>query len=633
MNRRQKIIVSITGIFLVLLILVGLTYAYFLTRINGNNNDRSISVTTANLELTYGDGTNTVLTTSDPIIPSNDPIGVKDFTVTNNGNATVDNYAVYLEEIENKLTRTSDLVYTLTCTSSVSNKSCNGKSETVYPNKNGILVTNSIDKDEVQTYVLTLTYKEMNEDQSADMNKTINGKIQIYNLKDIVDIEGTVTNALATDYVQINSVEKKSQIINGEYKLPAVEPGTHTIRVFDKDGIEKSSRQITIKKGNTAGVSGNTITVTGDSQTISMTLNRTTSSSDVISNTINDYSPFEPGTLAYKIYNSAKTGGTNKTTFGSEVTTFTTISGKNERVLNSAPDDYGTSYYYRGNVIDNYVSFADKTWRIVRINGDGTVRLVLDDIAKDSSGNVIKTAFNSSNNDNAYVGYMYGTAGSTTYAATHENKNESTIKIAVDKWYEDNLKTYYSNYLADTLFCNDKTLASSSIGASNTALGYGTNRTYYSSAERLYYRTGTTSITTSKPTFKCAENATNNYSRFTVNVTTLPNGNKTNGNLKYPIGLLTADEVSFAGAYKYEQTNRTYYLYNSSITSTCWLLSPYIYLGSLAHGSSFSWSDGSIDYMSADYNFVLRPSINLKANILVARGDGTSSNPYTVKIS
>ena len=89
----------------------------------------------------------------------------------------------------------------------------------------------------------------------------------------------------------------------------------------DANGIEKSSRQITIKKGNTAGVSGSTITVTGDSQTISMTLNRTTSSSDVISNTINDYSPFEPGTLAYKIYNSAKTGGTNRATFGSELRT------------------------------------------------------------------------------------------------------------------------------------------------------------------------------------------------------------------------------------------------------------------------------------------------------------------------
>ena len=169
----------------------------------------------------------------------------------------------------------------------------------------------------------------------------------------------------------------------------------------------------------------------------------------------------ETPTLKNVILKNAKQGGENRTILGSTVTTFTAISGENERVLNSAPDDYGTSYYFRGNVLDNYVSFAGKTWRIVRINGDGTVRLVLDDVAKDSSGNVIKTTFNSSTNDNAYVGYMYGTVGSTTYDATHENINESTIKTKVDKWYEDNIKTNYSNYLADTLLCNDKTLASS----------------------------------------------------------------------------------------------------------------------------------------------------------------------------
>ena len=169
---------------------------------------------------------------------------------------------------------------------------------------------------------------------------------------------------------------------------------------------------------------------------------------------------------------------------------------------------------------------------------------------------------------------MYGTPGSTTYDATHENINESTIKTKVDKWYEDNLKTNYSNYLADTLFCNDKTLASSSIGSSNTALGYGRNRTKYSTAERLEYSTGTTSITTATPTLKCAEKANDNYSRFTTTKTTLPSGKETNGNLKYPIGLLTADEVSFAGAYKSGQTNKTHYLYNSSITSNWWLSSP-----------------------------------------------------------
>ena len=117
----------------------------------------------------------------------------------------------------------------------------------------------------------------------------------------------------------------------------------------------------------------------------------------------------------------------------------------------------------------------------------------------------------------------------------------------------------YANYLADTLFCNDKTLASSSIGSSNTALGYRKNKTYYSSTERLLYSTGTTSITTVTPTLKCAEKANDNYSRFTTTKTMLPSGKETNGNLKYPIGLLTADEVSFAGAYKYTQANKTYY--------------------------------------------------------------------------
>ena len=338
-------------------------------------------------------------------------------------------------------------------------------------------------------------------------------------------------------------------------------------------------------------------------------------------------------TLAETIKDSANAGGASRTTMGTEVTEFTSISKEDDRVLNTAPDDYGTSYYYRGNVLDNYVTFADKTWRIVRINGDGSVRLVLDDVAKYTSGSTILAEFNSNDDDNAYVGYMYGTPSSTTYDATHQNINDSVLKTAVDKWYEDNLKTNYEEYLADTLFCNDKTLASSSIGSNNTALGYGTNKTFYASTERLVYSTGTTTITTSKPTFKCAENANNTYSRFTVDVATLSNGNKTNGNLKYPIGLLTADEVAYAGAYKDNQTNKSYYLYNSSITSNWWLSSPYGYNGSGAIEWNVYGSVGNIYGTFIVGAADLRPSINLKANVLVSGGDGTKENPYTVKLS
>ena len=548
MSRKQKIIVSITGIFLVLLILVGLTYAYFLTKITGNTNEKSISVTTANLVLEYGENTNVVqgINNAEPGYSVE-----KIFTATNKGNSTV-TYGAALESIVNELSRQEDLVYTLTCTSylkegfSLSSNgtitgtvdgTCNGvTTEKQFPSTStmSVMITNTIDTTHTHAYKLTVTYKEMNVDQSTDMDKTFSAKVNIVDLRASAD-------------------------------------------------------------------------------------------------KINPYST-NKNALNYQIINSALEGGTNRTTYGSEVTTFTSVSGENERVLNTAPDDYGTSYYYYGAVTDNYVSFANKLWRIVRINGDGSIRLVLDDVAKDSSGSAIKTAFNTNKNDNAYVGYMYGIVGSTTYDDTHKNINDSTIKTKVDKWYEDNLKTNYANYLSDTLFCNDKTLASNGIGGVDTQLGYGTNTTFYASTERLQYSTGTTDITTSKPTFKCAESATNDYSRFTVDVATLSNGNKTNGNLKYPIGLLTADEVSFAGAYKASQTNKSYYLYNPSVTSRWWLSSLSDYNGSSAREWSVNGSDGYINGFNVGNPFcAFRPSINLKAETLKSTGDGTKANPYVVQ--
>ena len=546
MSRKQRIVISITGIVLVSLILIGLTYGYYLTKIKGNANSKSISVTTANLLLEYAD-VNDELITDSKVEPGKS--WTKTFVATNKGNKTV-TYGVALENVVNTLERKDDLVYTLDCkqyfktgfsidktnktvTGTISG-TCNGVSEeTTFPSLGTILVENDIADDKAQVYTLVVTYKNVNENQNVDMNKTFSAKANI------------------------------------------VDPNT--------------------------------------------------------------FGAFGSGTLASAVYKSAEAATTNsattRTTLGSTVTEFTSISGANEHVLNNAPDDYGTSYYFRGNVKDNYLSFAGKTWRIVRINGDGTVRLILDDVAKDSSGTVINTAFNTNYNDNAYIGYMYGTPGSTTYDATHENINDSTIKQAVDKWYEDNLKTNYEEFLADTLFCNDKTLSSNDIGDNNTALGYGINKAYYASTEKLRFSFGTTDITITKPTFKCAESVPNDYSRFTVNEITLLNGNKTNGNLTYPIGLLTADEVSFAGAYKYNQTNKSYYLYNLSITSLWWLLSPGGYNSSHAYEWSVNGSPSNFSTYGVYGSLSFRPSINLKAELLVGGGDGTSSNPYTIKLN
>ena len=620
MNRKQKIIISVTGIFIVLLILVGLTYGYFLTRINGNTNAKSISVTTANLEIEYND--NNDIITGNKIEPGI-TLPSKTFTVTNNGNGTVE-YNVGLVNIINNFVNTNDLVYSLSCNSSITNKKCNGTEETAFPTLNSYIVNNSIEKDEVQTYVITVTYKETNTDQSEDMGKELSAKIDIFDTKSLT-IQGSVTNSNDNDYVVIHSKEQESQILNGNYKFIGITSDEHKITIKNRKTTTTKETNLSVSKG-TPSVSGSKIIYDDEKNVADMDINI---NNNTVSLNITKISN-SPQTLKDAILRSAKKGGENRTTLGSTVTEFTSISGENERVLNNAPDDYGTSYYFRGNVKDNYVTFANKTWRIVRINGDGSVRLVLEDVAKNSSGTVIKSAFNSNYNDNTYVGYMYGTVGSTTYDATHENKNDSKIKQAVDKWYEDNLKTNYADYLADTLFCNDKTLASNGIGGVTTQLGYGANKTYYSSAERLLYSTGTTSITTSKPTFMCAENATNDYSRFTVNVTTLPNGNKTNGNLKYPVGLLTADEVSFAGAYKAGLTNKSYYLYNKSIASYWWLSSPLNYNGSRAFELNVSYSNGNIfsDYLT--YSYALRPSINLKSDVLLDGGDGTKENPYII---
>ena len=154
------------------------------------------------------------------------------------------------------------------------------------------------------------------------------------------------------------------------------------------------------------------------------------------------------------------------------------VSTNEEALLASTEDDYGKSYYFRGAVTNNYVEFANKCWRIVRVGGDGSVKLILHndnttgvanpcDAANNSasaafarySGETYESAFNTNKEDNAYIGFKYGTPGSNTYEATHANTNNSTILTNLETWYTNNLKTYES-VIADTVWCNDKSVSS-----------------------------------------------------------------------------------------------------------------------------------------------------------------------------
>ena len=554
---KNKKILVYSLVLLLVLSIIGITYAYFNTKISGNSNAKDFTAISKVIKIEYSDGTEKLISNDNLFKPGS--IIVKKFTVTNTGDDDLD-YTIYLENVTNTFNRVNDITYELY------DSSDNKIYEGIFPKIDNIISdTYKLKKNESTSYTLKVIYNNSEENQIEDSGKTIDAKISF--------VGATLKSTLL-----------------------------------------KSAKE------------------------------------------------------------ASASSSTTRTTLGSEVTTFTGISGANEHVLNTAPDDYGTSYYYRGNVIDNYVDFGNLTykddvvvgymsegsdymnrysslsecqssslynvnctlvhksgepilWRIVRINGDGTIRLILDDFAG-------FTSFSYANDDNAYVGYMYGIdgiAGSTTYEATHENKNDSTIKVAVGKWYEDNLKTNYASYLSDTLFCGDKTLAESGIGGVTTQLGYGTNKTYYSSTERLLYSSGTTTITTFTPTLKCSEKANDNYSRYTTTKNILPDGKETNGNLKYPIGLLTADEVVYAGASTIK-ANTTYYLVNPSITTSWHLLTPSYY-----DNQAFIWGvfpyGGVYEWCNPNEYFGLRPVINLKAQVLINGGDGTKENPYTVKLS
>ena len=305
------------------------------------------------------------------------------------------------------------------------------------------------------------------------------------------------------------------------------------------------------------------------------------------------------------------------------------VSTASEALLASAEDDYGTSYYFRGTVTNNYVEFANKCWRIVRVGGDGSVKLILHndnkagvanpcDAANNSasaafarySGETYKSAFNTNSNDNAYVGFKYGTVGASDYASAHANTNKSTILTNLETWYTNNLKDY-ADAIADTVWCNDKTNVTDTTydpyGWNPNGLGYGTNITYYGASQRLLSASNHAGGT--GPGLKC-------------------NGELSKINSK--VGLITADELAYAG-YAYGSGNTTTYLQENATDTYWWSLSPYYFNGGLAGVWGVYGSDGSFGDSGVGYTYGVRPSISLKSTTNVT-GEGTSSSPFIISM-
>ena len=261
----------------------------------------------------------------------------------------------------------------------------------------------------------------------------------------------------------------------------------------------------------------------------------------------------------------------------------------------------------------NGATTNDMYWRIIRTNADGSIKLLYAGTSPDSDKAYVGLSeFNTTSNDPMYVGYKYGTSGSLENNRT--NDNDSTIKRYVDNWYKNNL-TDYTKYLSkDAVYCNDRELASGQTYSTTSSFDY-------APYERI--------VTNKQPTYNC------------INMSDAFSVNNTSAKLDYPVGLMSIDELSYAGGQAFTTLDAPYAWYytnangESSYGSVAfWALSPNYWFGS----DSYVWfvygsgSPGYLDDGDVDSTPAVRPSVSLSSCNLISRGDGSANNPYVVYI-
>ena len=339
------------------------------------------------------------------------------------------------------------------------------------------------------------------------------------------------------------------------------------------------------------------------------------------SDRITPYQNYANCTTIYQIVSATSSDGTSTgaggTRFANRVYRMTAYaytqseqeSDKSDKGLYMMEDQDGKSYYYRGSVSNNYVQFAGYYWRIIRQNGDGSVRLLYAGTSANATGSGLQirtNAFNSTRTNPGYVGYMYGNTFNSSYAETHANVNDSSIKTQLDSWYKTNIVDKgYSDYIADSGFCNDRSLDSGN-GVNTTA------DTFFGGFERYVNH---------NPTLVCPQQ----NDLFTVEN---KDGNQA---LDYPIGLITVDELMLGGLAD-GYLNRLSYTYSSA---HYWTMSPSYFGASAvmahefnANSTGYAYQYGYVTYVSG-----VRPVINLASDTQITGGIGTANDPFVVKIA
>ena len=339
-------------------------------------------------------------------------------------------------------------------------------------------------------------------------------------------------------------------------------------------------------------------------------------------------------------------GAASMTTLTS--TDFATATTASDKGMYKAQDDLGTSYYFRGAVDNNWIKYGkyikdmyncnngtisntdtrnsctkiassgdDIYWRIIRINGDGSIRMIYSGVTPPTeSTKVIKTTdtslgnspFNQKYNSAEYVGYMY------EIGKQHGTSQSSDIKTYLDNWYAnytDLNKT--GTKITDQIYCNDRTASTTDVAYSTT--NYTTLTSWNSTGTNYYYgANGRVWNNPVSPDYKCPV-ASDKFTTTTA---------KGNGKLSYPVGLISVDEITFAGL-PAGRANNSFYLYTRDYY---WAGSPYDFFGS----SSIEFRvGGGGDLGSKDVYYVrgVRPVVSLSSKVKLS-GNGTYNDVYVV---
>ena len=374
----------------------------------------------------------------------------------------------------------------------------------------------------------------------------------------------------------------------------------------------------------------------------------------------------EDGTTVKKGYETilANNGGAaSMTTLTS--TDFATATTASDKGMYKAQDDLGTSYYFRGAVDNNWVKYGkytkdayivmdrkynyslvdscngfnfctklaskgdDMYWRIIRINGDNSIRMIYTGTtAPDSNTKVVMTErtyisdllqytvtsagaskFNQKSDSAEYVGYMY------TIGEQHGTSQSSDIKTFLDNWYAnytDLNKT--GTKITDQIYCNDRTASTSNVSYSTT--NYTTLTSWNSKGTLYFYGANGRISNDNNPMLTCAVDS----DRFTVNKI---NG-KGNSALTYPIGLITIDEVEMAGN-NFNESVKSHYLYTGA---HYWTGTPAAFDGDFSFEYS-AMDEGGFSMSDVGIRFAARGVVSLSSESKLL-GSGTYNDVYVV---